>query len=74
MSPVRAMPIVGAGVLIRDLGWTTTGTVRHVAEDGRTIEVTTETGDHLTFTLSRATARFAVAGGTAQLTFSQPEG
>jgi len=63
------MPIVGAGVVVRDLGWTATGTVQHVAEDGRTIEVTTETGEHLTFTLSPATARFAAKNGTAQLTF-----
>lgn len=70
MSPVRAMPIVGGTVVVRDLGWTATGTVQHVAEDGRTIEVTTETGDRITFTLRPATARFAAANGTAQLTFT----
>jgi hypothetical protein len=70
MSPVRAMPVVGRGVTVRDLGWTTSGTVQHVAQDGRTIEVATETGERITFTLRPATARFAAKDGTAQLTFT----
>jgi hypothetical protein len=70
MTPVRAMPIVGGTVIVRDLGWTATGTVQRVADDGRTIEVATETGDQITFTLRPATARFAAANGTAQLTFT----
>jgi hypothetical protein len=57
-------------VIVRDLGWTATGTVQRVADDGRTIEVATETGDQITFTLRPATARFAAANGTAQLTFT----
>ncbi len=63
------MPVVGGAVLVRDLGWTATGTVQHVADGGRTIEVTTDTGDRITFTLRPATARFAARDGTAQLTF-----
>ena len=70
MAPVRAMPIVGGAVLVRDLGWTATGIVSQIAEDGRTIEVTTDSGDQITFTLSPATGRFAAANGTAQLTFT----
>ena len=69
MTPVRSMPIVGGAVLVRDLGWTATGVVNHIADDGRTIEVTTDSGDRITFTLRPATARFAAANGTAQLTF-----
>jgi hypothetical protein len=64
------MPIVGGTVLVRELGWTATGIVNRIAEDGRTIEVTTDSGDELTFTLSPATARWAAANGTAQLTFT----
>ena len=70
MSPVRAMPIVGAAVLVRDLGWTATGIVDQIGDDGRTIEVTIDGGERMTFTLSPATARFTVANGTAQLTFT----
>lgn len=64
------MPVIGAAVLVRDLGWTARGVVDRIAEDGRTIEVTTDGGDQITFRLSPATARFMAANGTAQLTFT----
>jgi len=64
------MPVLGAAVLVRDLGWTARGVVERIADDGRTIEVTTDSGDQMKFTLSPATARFTATNGTAQLTFT----
>jgi hypothetical protein len=64
------MPVLGAAVLVRDLGWTARGVVDQIADDGRTIEVTTDGGDRIKFTLSPATARFTAANGTARLTFT----
>ena len=57
------MPQPGGSVLIDYLGSTVSGTVSEVAEEGRRIEVLTEEGVSLTFTLNRATATFTVGGG-----------
>jgi hypothetical protein len=61
--PLRAMPHPGATVLIDYLGTTLQGTVTAVADDGRELEVVTEEGTALTFTLNRATATFTAGGG-----------
>jgi hypothetical protein len=57
------MPTPGRQVEIDDLGATVAGTVSHVADDGRTLEVVTDEGSALTFTLNRATATFTAGGG-----------
>jgi hypothetical protein len=57
------MPQVGGDVLIDYLGSTVAAAVRHVDEDGRRLEVVTEDGAMLTFTLNRATAIFTADGG-----------
>jgi hypothetical protein len=66
------MPIVGGQVLVRRLGHMSRGVVEQVGDGGRTIKVTTERGESISFTLSRATARFTAhtREGTAQLTFA----
>jgi hypothetical protein len=56
------MPEVGGSVLIDFLGSTVSGTVRRVDRDGRRVEVMTEEGDTLTFSLNRATATFTADG------------
>ena len=56
------MPVVGGAVLIDYLGSTRRGTVRRLDQDGRVLEVATEDGDALTFTLNRATATFTADG------------
>ena len=61
--PLRALPTPGRPVEIDYLGATVSATVSHVAEDGRTLEVVTEDGASLTFTLNRATATFTAGGG-----------
>jgi hypothetical protein len=63
--PLRAMPRVGAPVLIDYLGSTVPGTVGHVAGEGRRLEVVTEDGATLTFELNRATATFTAGGSQA---------
>ena len=57
------MPHPGRPVQIDYLGTTVAGTVKDVAEDGRRLEVVTEDGASLTFTLNRATATFTAGGG-----------
>ncbi len=57
------MPSPGRQVEIDYLGATVGGTVSHVADDGRTLEVVTDDGASLTFTLNRATATFIAGGG-----------
>ena len=57
------MPSPGRQVEIDYLGATVGGTVSHVADDGRTLEVVTDDGASLTFTLNRATATFVAGGG-----------
>jgi hypothetical protein len=57
------MPTPGRAVKVDYLGTTVDGIVSHVAEDGRTLEVVTEEGTSLTFTLNRATATFTAGGG-----------
>jgi hypothetical protein len=56
------MPEVGGAILVDYLGATLRGTVRVVDPDGRRLEVTTEDGDTLTFSLNRATATFTEDG------------
>jgi hypothetical protein len=57
------MPHPGQSVHVDYLGSTVPGTVSDVADDGRTLEVVTEEGASLTFTLNRATATFTAGGG-----------
>jgi hypothetical protein len=57
------MPQPGGPVLIEYLGTTVHGTVKEVADDGRRLEVVTEDGATLTFSLNRATAMFTAGGG-----------
>ncbi len=57
------MPAPGRPVKIDYLGATVGGTVSHVSDDGRTLEVVTDDGASLTFTLNRATATFTAGGG-----------
>lgn len=61
-------------MLIDFLGATVAGTVRRVESDGRTLEVETDDGSGLTFTLNRATATFTADGGQtgARLRFRAP--
>jgi len=61
--PLRAMPETGAPVLVDYLGSTVPATVSAVAPDGRALEVVTDEGTSLRFTLNRATATFTAAGG-----------
>lgn len=68
--PIRAMPAVGGEVLVEFLGASVPGTVTHVDAEGRTLEVETEDGARLSFTLNRATAAFTSDGLTgARLRF-----
>jgi hypothetical protein len=57
------MPQPGGSVQIDYLGSTVPGTVSDVADDGRRLEVVTDEGVSLTFTLNRATATFTAGGG-----------
>jgi hypothetical protein len=61
--PLRSMPTPGRPVEIDYLGATVSGTVSHVTDDGRTLEVVTDDGAALTFVLNRATATFTAGGG-----------
>ena len=60
--PLRSMPELGAEVLIDFLGATVGGTVRTIESGGRRLEVETDDGGRLTFTLNRATAIFTADG------------
>jgi hypothetical protein len=60
--PLRVMPEIGREVLIDFLGTTVAGTVARVEADGRGLEVETEDGGRLQFTLNRATATFTADG------------
>jgi hypothetical protein len=57
------MPSPGRQVEIDYLGATVGGTVSHVADDGRRLEVVTDDGASLSFRLNRATATFIAGGG-----------
>ncbi len=61
--PLRAMPAPGRRVEIDYLGTTVGGTVSRMSDDGRTLEVLTDEGASLTFSLNRATATFTAGGG-----------
>ncbi len=56
------MPHVGGAVLIDYLGSTVAGTVSHVDEECRRLEVDADDGETLTFRLNRATATFTAEG------------
>jgi hypothetical protein len=56
------MPHVGGAVLIDYLGSTVAGTVWGVDAECRRLEVDTDDGETLTFTLNRATATFTADG------------
>jgi hypothetical protein len=66
------MPQLGGSVLVDYLGATVAGTVKHIADDGRRLEVLTEDGATLSFSLNRATATFTAGGGqtAARLRFA----
>jgi hypothetical protein len=68
------MPEIGGEVLIDYLGSTVAGTVESVTAQGRRLEVETEDGGHLTFTLNGATATFTADGlqSGARLRFKTP--
>jgi hypothetical protein len=68
------MPEVGGSVRIEYLGSTLRGTVGRIDQDGRRLEVATEEGETLTFSLNRATAMFTADGSQtgARLTFESP--
>lgn len=57
------MPELGGSVLVDYLGTTVAGTVRQIRDGGRQLEVLTEDGTTITFTLNRATATFTADGG-----------
>ncbi len=57
------MPWVGGPVLIDFLSGTVAGTVSRVDAPGRRVEVVTEAGEPVSFTLNRATATFTADGG-----------
>ena len=59
---LRAMPTIGAEVLIEHLGITEAGVVHHVDLADRSLQVATEDGRLQTFALNRATARFTANG------------
>ncbi|MEO8967346.1 MAG: hypothetical protein ABI355_07050 [Solirubrobacteraceae bacterium] len=68
--PIRAMPTVGGEVLVDFLGATVPGTVTYVDAEGHRLEVATDAGARLSFTLNRATAAFTSDGLTgARLRF-----
>lgn len=60
---LRVMPTVGAEVIIDHLGATEHGIVQAVDAQARQVEVATERGEAITFTLNRATATFIAGGG-----------
>lgn len=60
---LRALPRIGVAVHVDYLGATVAGTVTAVAADGRRLEVVTEEGATLQFTLNRVTATFTAGGG-----------
>lgn len=60
---LRVMPTVGAEVIIDHLGAVEHAVVHHVDAEARQVEVVTERGVAITFTLNRATATFTVGGG-----------
>jgi hypothetical protein len=70
--PLRAMPQLGGPVLVDYLGATVAGTVKQIDDDGRRLEVLTEDGATLSFSLNRATATFTADGGqtAARLRFA----
>jgi cell shape-determining protein MreC len=71
------MPQPGLPVQIDYLGSTVTGTVSDVADDGHRLEVITDEGASVTFTLNRATATFIAGGGQTgprlRFTTARPE-
>jgi hypothetical protein len=74
--PLRVMPTVGAEVVIDHLGSIEHGVVHAVDAEARTVDVATEEGQTLRFTLNRATARFTAGGQLtgARLRFAEANG
>ena len=70
------MPTVGGSVLIDHLGATEPGIVHSVDPEARRVEVATEDGRTISFSLNRATATFTADGGQtgARLRFESPDG
>ncbi|HEY2140853.1 MAG TPA: hypothetical protein VGG98_02185 [Solirubrobacteraceae bacterium] len=65
LGPSRPVPRVGSPARIAHFGGGfERGTVLAVYEQGRRLEVRSESGEELEFVLSPATARFAAASGT----------
>jgi hypothetical protein len=59
---LRAMPQIGASVMVSFLGSRVRGTVDSVDAGGRRLHVTTDEGEALTFALNGATATFTAEG------------
>jgi hypothetical protein len=57
------MPELGGSVLVDYLGMTVAGAVKQIRDGGRQLDVLTEEGTTITFTLNRATATFTADGG-----------
>lgn len=62
---LRVMPRIDGPVLVDYLGVSVRGTVVQIAPGGQALEVLTEDGETLAFTLNPATARFTAGGGQA---------
>ena len=71
---LRVMPVVGAEVVIDHLGSVEHGVVHSVDPEARRVEVATEEGRTVSFSLNRATATFTAGGGQtgARLRFPEP--
>ncbi len=71
---LRVMPVVGAEVVIDHLGSIEHGVVHSVDAEARRVEVATEEGRTVSFSLNRATATFTAGGGQtgARLRFPEP--
>ena len=70
----RRKPAIGARVEVATLGSRLPGVIVEVSDDERRLVVETDAGERVVFALSRATGRFAGAGGQtgARLLFSDP--
>lgn len=68
------MPHIGQPVVVLHLGARTPGIVQQIGDGGRRLEVLTEDGETLIFTLSRATGRFTSTGSGERLMFAEGHG
>jgi hypothetical protein len=68
---LRALPTIGAPVVVRYLASSSRGTVREIDEGGLRLVVATEDGETIPFVLNGATATFTEEGNQhgARLSF-----